>query len=287
MAFVLGEGAVGWWSGSLALLSDAGHNLADALALGLTWYAHLLAARRADARRTFGYHRVGVLAALLNALVLIAIAVAILVDAGRRVRHPQAIPGLPVVVTALVALVVNLVLARVLHAGHHDLNVRAARLHLFADAASSAGVLVAGICIALTGSSLPDPIASIGISVLIVASSWSILRESVGILLEAAPPGVDMEAVLAAIRAVPGVLGVHDLHAWTIGSGIIACSCHILVAEGSSSTNQQVQQRVAAALQELGITHTTIQVEVDACHPAADAFCVQDLPAPGTPRPSP
>ena len=276
-AFVLAEGLVGSYTGSLALLSDAGHNLADGLALGLAWYAHHISSRAADARRTYGYHRVGVLAALLNAVVLVGISLAILWEAWVRLHAPTGVPGLWIMATAAVALGVNLLISMWLHRGSaHDVNIRGAYLHMLADAASSAGVIVAGLIVYLTHWNAVDAIASIAIAVLILWSTWGILLESVGILLEAAPTDLDMAAVATAITGVPGVMGVHDLHAWTLGSGIVACSCHILVADQTASGGQEVVRQVAERLKDFRIAHTTIQLEVTPCTPeeAGALYCV-------------
>ncbi len=274
--FVAAEGAAGWWAGSLALLSDAAHNLADGLALALAWYALAASARRADARRTFGYHRVGVLAAAVNAVALVVIALGITWEAWQRIQHPAPVAGGTVILVAAGALAMNLLVSWWLRAGARtDLNVRGAYLHMLADAAASAAVIVGGIVIHLTGWPLVDPILSLVIAALILWSSWGILDEAVGVLLEAVPARMDIQAVGAAISAVPGVLGVHDLHVWTIGSGVVACSCHIIVAEQAASSGQQVQRAVTAALAAFGITHTTIQIEVSGC--AVDGnYCSQE-----------
>jgi cobalt-zinc-cadmium efflux system protein len=278
LAFAVGEGAAGWWTNSLALLSDAGHNFADVLALALAWYAHRLSARRADARRTFGYHRVGVLAALANAVVLVLIALGILYEAWERARHPATLPGATIMAVAAAALVANLLASAWLSHGHaHDVNMRSARLHMLADAGSSVGVLLAGGIILATNWGLADPIASVLIGLLILWSSWRILEETVGVLLEAAPPGMRLEEVGAAIGAVPGVLSVHDLHVWSLGSGVIACSCHIVVIEQPASSGQDIQRAVTAALARFGITHTTVQLEVTSCStPSQGMLCVDD-----------
>lgn len=274
LAFVGGEAVAGYFAGSLALLSDAGHNFADALALLLSWYAHRAARRPADARRTFGSHRVGILAALVNALSLVALALLIFWEGVRRLRHPEPAAGGIMIGVAIGAIVLNGVIGLWLHhEARHDLNVRSAYLHMLGDALSALGVLAAGIVVALTGQMLADPVVSLLIGVLILASSWSILSESVNVLLEAAPKGLDMPRLEQAIRETPGVLGVHDLHVWTIGSSMVACSCHILVSEQSIASGQQVLRAVVSRLRgSFGIGHTTIQVEVEGCDPD-DLYC--------------
>jgi cobalt-zinc-cadmium efflux system protein len=269
MAFVVWEAFAGFHAHSLALLSDAGHNFADALALALSWYALWIARKPADSSRTYGYHRVGILAALVNAVSLVVIALLIFWEALQRLRSPEPVHSGVMIGVALIAIVLNGLISFWLHAGSkNDLNVRSAHLHMLGDAVSAAGVVVAGIVVARTGASVADPIVSLLIGGLILWSSWGILTEAVDVLLEAAPAGLDMKAVEGAISAVPGVMNVHDLHVWTVASGIVACSCHILVAEQSVRSGQQVLKTVVEALEHrFGIGHTTVQVEVEGCEP--------------------
>jgi cobalt-zinc-cadmium efflux system protein len=274
LAFVAAEGIAGWLANSLALLSDAGHNFADALALIFSWYALRAAHRPADARRTFGSHRVGILAALVNAVSLIVIALLIFWEAGQRLWTPEAVESGPMIGVALAAVFLNGLISWWLHhEAEHDLNIRSAYLHMLGDAVSALGVVAAGVVVALTGQTVADPVVSIVIGLLILWSSWGILREAVDVLLEAAPKGLDMVELERTIREAPGVLGVHDLHVWTVGSGIIACSCHVLVAEQSVRSGQQVLRAVVELLrQRFHIAHTTIQVEVEGCDPD-DMYC--------------
>jgi cobalt-zinc-cadmium efflux system protein len=267
MTFVLGELAAGYKAQSLALVSDAGHNFADALALVFSWWALRVARWPSHSRLTFGYHRAGILAALVNALSLVVIALLIFWEAVERLRTPHPVAAGPMIVVALIAVVLNTVISLWLHAeAKHDLNIRGAYLHMVGDAVSALGVVVAGIIVAATGSPLADPIVSLLIGVLILASSWGLLNESITVLLEGVPRGMDMAALEQAVVEVPGVLGTHDLHVWTVGSGIIACSCHIVVAEQNVSSGQQVLRAVACVLRErFRVAHTTIQVEVEGC----------------------
>lgn len=273
-AFVLAELVAGLASRSLALVSDAGHNFADALALILSWYALTASRRPANASRTFGYHRVGILAALVNAVTLVVIALWIFWEAFERLREPAPVRSGLMIGVALAALLLNTVISLWLRGeAKHDLNVRSAYLHMVGDALSALGVALAGVIVAVTGSPLADPAVSLLIGGLILWSSGGILTEAVTVLLEAAPASLNMAALEQAIRGVSGVMDVHDLHVWSVASGIVACSCHILVAEQSIRSGQQVLKAVAELLEhEYGITHTTVQVEVEGCEPN-DMYC--------------
>jgi cobalt-zinc-cadmium efflux system protein len=278
LSFVVGEAIAGYFAHSLALLSDAGHNFADALALIFSWYGLWIAHRPSTSKRTFGYHRVGILAAVINAVSLVVIALLIFWEAASRLRNPEPVHSTPMIIVALVAVIINTVITMWLRsAAKHDLNVRSAYLHMLGDAVSAAGVVIAGLIVASTGVSLADPIVSILIGLLIVWSSWGILKESVNVLLESIPEGMDMAAVERAICEVDGVLAVHDLHVWTIGSGIIACSCHITVGEQSIREGQNVLRAVNEVLNhKFKISHATIQVEVEGCDPD-DMYCAMKL----------
>jgi cobalt-zinc-cadmium efflux system protein len=273
-AFVLAEAITGFFSHSLALLSDAGHNLADALALILSWYGLRMALRPSSAKRTYGYHRVGILAALVNAVSLVVIALLVFWEAMSRLRSPEPVHSVPMIVVALMAVLLNTVISLWLkNEAHHDLNVRSTYMHMLGDAISSAGVLTAGIIVAATGAYVADPLVSVLIGALILWSSWGILKESVTVLLEGIPAGLSMARVEGAIGNVHGVLAVHDLHVWTIGSGMICCSCHIMVAEQSIRSGEQVLRAVKEELNHhFGISHTTIQVEVEGCD-QDDMYC--------------
>ena len=244
--FVSGEVVAGWLGHSVALLSDAGHNFADVLALMLSWCALRIANRPACASRTFGYHREGILAALVNALSLVVIALVIAWEAATRLLHPQPVQGAVMIWVAAAAVVMNATIAFWLHHGaKDDLNLRSAYLHMLGDAASSCAVIIAGVIVTFTHNPIADPIVSFIIAGLILWSSWGILKESVNVLLEASPVGLDMVEVESAISRVPGVLDVHDLHVWTVGPGVVACSCHVLVAEQAISSGQQVLRSVS------------------------------------------
>jgi cobalt-zinc-cadmium efflux system protein len=272
--FLFIEGLAGWLANSLALLSDAGHNLTDAAALALSWYAIRVAHKPSHHGMTFGYHRVAVVAALINGVSLVVIAVMIGWEAVQRIRMPEIPSGGVMIAVAVAGIVVNLMIAMWLrHGAAHDMNIRSVSLHMLGDALSAVGVVVAGVIVSLTGEPMADPIVSLLIAGLILASSIGVLNESGTVLLEGTPVGTDMPAVIAAIRAVDGVLDVHDLHVWMVGPGVVACSCHILVAEQSVRQGQQVLRVVVREMQErFNITHTTVQVEVEGCE-ANDMYC--------------
>ena len=275
LAFVLVEAVCGWFAHSLALLSDAGHNLTDAAALGFSWYALWMANKPSHQGMTFGYHRVGVLAALCNAVSLLVIAVFIAWEAIVRIRQPEAADGTVMIGVAAAAVVLNLLIGIWLHKGaKNDINIRSAYLHMLGDAVSAFGVVIAGVLVAVTGASWADPVVSLLIAALILYSSFAVLRESATVLLEGTPEGMDMPAVIAAINSVAGVLEVHDLHVWMVGPGVVACSCHIVVAEQSILEGQQVLRAVVQNIhQRFHINHTTVQVEAEGCD-ANDMYCV-------------
>lgn len=272
--FVVAEGGAGFVANSLALLSDAAHNLADALALGFSWFAIRYSKRPADQSATFGYHRGGILAALVNAVSLVVVALFILWEAVRRLAAPEPVAGWLMTGVAAVAFLLNGTISLWLQKeARGDLNVRSAYLHMLGDALSAACVIVAGLFVTTTGATFIDPAVSILIGGLILWSSWSILADTVNVLLEATPRGLDMEKLGAAVKAEPGVLDVHDLHVWTVASGIVACSCHLVVAEQSVGDSREVRCRVQDLLRdEFHMTHITIQVELAGCE-SEELFC--------------
>jgi cobalt-zinc-cadmium efflux system protein len=276
LAFVTAEVIAGWLGHSLALLSDAGHNLADAAALGFSWYALWIADKPSHHGMTFGYHRVGVFAALVNAVSLVFIAIVVGWEAISRIREPEAASGTLMIVVAAAAIAVNLLIGMWLHAGSKDdMNVQSAYLHMLGDAVSAFGVVLAGVLVLVTHTTLADPIVSLLIVGLILYSSYDILRESATVLLEGTPAGMDMPGVIAAIRGVEGVQAVHDLHVWMIGPGMVACSCHVVVAEQTVREGQQVLRAVVLALEHrFNITHTTVQIEVEGCD-VDDMYCAR------------
>jgi cobalt-zinc-cadmium efflux system protein len=278
LAFVVGEAIAGYIAHSLALFSDAAHNLSDTLALLFSWYGLWMAQKPSTATRTFGHHRVGILAALVNSVSLVVIALIIFWEAISRLRNPEPVQSTPMIVVALIAVLVNTFISLSLRkAASHDLSLRSAYMHTVGDAVSALGVVVAGLIVAFTGAVLADPIVSILIGLLILWSSWGILKESVNVLLEGIPKGMNMTAVEQTITGIAGVMEVHDLHVWTVGSGIIACSCHIMVEEQSIRSGQNVLRLVADELERrFKISHTTIQVEAEGCEPN-DMYCLMKI----------
>ena len=278
LAFVAIEALFGWRAHSLALLSDAGHNLTDAAALGFSWYALWMSKKPSHQRMTFGYHRVGVFAALINAVSLVAIALVIGWEAITRIREPEVANGLVMVWVATAGIVVNLIIGLWLHrSSTQDINIRSAYLHMLGDAAAACGVVIAGVLVVTTHTAWADPVVSLLIAGLILYSSAGVLRESAKILLEGTPAEVDMAALVGAITSVEGVLDVHDLHVWMVGPGVVACSCHIIVAEQSVREGQQVLRGVVHDIEHrFQITHTTVQVEVEGCEPN-DMYCASEV----------
>ena len=258
-------------SNSLALLSDAGHVVTDIFALGLAWFATVQAERPANARKTFGYHRVGILAALVNAVTLIVIAFAILLEAIQRFQHPVPVQPLIMFLAAGIGIVVNLTIGFGLVKEGDNLNVRAAMLHVFGDVVVSAGVIVAGIIILLTGWTVVDPLLSVGIAVLIAVGAWRILRETTDILLEAVPKGLSMPNLVRDMKSVEGIQDVHDLHVWSITGNMYALSCHALIADLAPSDSSAILQSLNTMLSEkYHIGHATIQFE---CDPHQETYC--------------
>ena len=246
---------------SLALLADAGHMLGDTATITLALFASWLAARPATAQRSFGYRRAEILAALANGAALVAVAIWIFVEAIDRFSNPPKILAGWVLVVAGIGLLVNLLAARILaRAGGESLNVRAAYTHVLADLAASAGVIAAALVVLATGWRYADPLAGMAIALLVLASSWTILRDSVSILLESTPAGIDAHDVGLRMAEVEGVAEVHDLHIWTITSGFPALSAHVLVRQ-DDDCHARRRELEAILADEFGLHHTTLQVE--------------------------
>jgi cobalt-zinc-cadmium efflux system protein len=276
-AFLVAEVVGGVISDSLALLADAGHMLSDTLSLGVALFAAWLAGRPGGPSRTFGYRRAEILAALFNGVTLVAISIWIFIEAGMRFGDPPDVEAGLMLAIAVVGLLVNLVAARILH-GHsgESLNVSAALRHVVADILGSVGVIVAAIVILASGWEYADPVVSVAIGLLILASSWTILRDSVQILLEGSPPGTDVEQVGLAMAEVAGVKQVHDLHVWTITSGFPALAAHVLVDRDTDC--HATRRELEAMLRErFELDHTTLQVD----HEGGELLQIANAPEPG------
>jgi cobalt-zinc-cadmium efflux system protein len=269
------EVAGGLWAHSLALLSDAAHVVTDLVVLALSSFALRQVQRPASARRTFGYQRVGILVALVNALLLGAIVVAIVVEAARRLQHPGAVSGRLMAGAAVVGLVISLGIARSLRPMRRDLTVRSVLIHVWGDAWASGGIIVAGLLIAATGWLAIDPLLSLAIAALIAWSVWRVLAAGVDILLESTPSDLRTDAVVTAVKRVPGVRDLHDLHIWSLGAQSRAMSAHLLIDDQRVTQAQDILAEVREVLaHEFEIEHTTIQFESLVCRPG-DVFCVQ------------
>ena len=257
---MVAEAVGGWLSGSLALLADAGHMLADAGGLALALFVSYIAQRPATDERTYGLQRLEILAALVNGAALIVIAGGIALEAWRRLQVPASVDGALLLGVASVGLVANLAGVLILHRGHdHSLNQRGAYLHVLSDLLGSVGAVVAGVAVLLTGWTAADPLISAFIALLILRSAWRLVRESADVLLEAVPAHISMGQVHDRLATVPGVRSVHDLHVWTVTSGVVAMSGHLVVEEPGE--NQRVLQEAQQRLGALGIRHVTVQIE--------------------------
>lgn len=263
--YMLAEAIGGWYANSLALLADAGHMLSDAGALALSLFALWIAQKPATPERTYGYHRTEILAALANGATLVAISLFIFVEAWERFREPQPVAGWTVMWIAIGGLLVNLAGMWTLHGGRDDnLNIRGAWLHLLTDALGSAGAIAGGVMVWAFGWYWADPAVSVAIALLVIYSSWSLLRESVGVLLEGTPAHINLAQVRAAMLEVDGVSSVHDLHVWTISSGMDAMSGHVVVADVDADRRGRgtILTELHHVLHErFGLHHMTIQME--------------------------
>ena len=265
----------GLWAHSLALLSDAGHVVTDLVVLILSIFALGQVQRPASPRRTFGYHRVGILVALLNALLLGAIVVGIVVEAVRRLQHPGTVHGGVMAAAAVVGLVISLFIARLLQPLERDLTIKSALMHIWGDAWAAGGIIVAGVLIAATGWLAIDPLISLAIAALIAWSAWRVVAAAIDILLESTPADLRTDSVVAAVKRVPGVRDLHNLHIWSLGAQSRAMSAHLLIDDQRVIQAQDILAEVREVLaHEFEIEHTTIQFESLVCRPG-DVFCVQ------------
>ena len=280
LAFVVVEVMAGLFAHSLALLTDAAHNLTDVLALALTGWAVWITNKPAHSRKTYGYHRAGILVALGNSTVLVLISLGIIYEAYKRFLTPPEIRADILIGVGAAAVVVNLVTAMLVRGGaEHDLNLKSAFLHLMGDVLSSGGAVIAGIFIHFTGLNWLDPLVSVLIGLLILWNAWGILRESMEILMESAPADIDVDKMVTDLLTIDGVRGVHDLHVWSITRSMRTLSAHLLTDDMSLSDGAKVQ--VAAnelLLEKYDIGHATLQLECMGCT-SVDLYCdIRDKP---------
>ncbi|MEA2164286.1 MAG: cobalt-zinc-cadmium efflux system protein [Thermoanaerobaculia bacterium] len=273
--FVAVELTVGIAANSLGLVGDALHNITDTLALLLALFAVRVERRPATSAKSYGWHRAGVLAAFINAAALAAFTIVLFVEAIGRLTRPAAVNSTAMLITATAGLLLNGAITLWLRDhSHQNLNIRSAVLHMLGDAFSSAGIIVAALLIRATGALFWDPAVSIAIGVLILWSSWGILREAINLLLEGTPAGIDPDAIAKAISALDGIDGVHHLHIWALAPSRPALSCHLKVGDVPVRSTGNLLAKVNEMLEhEYGITHTTVQFEFAECD-ADDPYCV-------------
>ena len=264
--FVAIELIAGLRAGSLALISDAGHNFTDALSLVLAAIGLYLESRPADDVKTYGYHRAGVLTAFVNALTLVGISIFIFVEAWERFIHPRPVETSIMLWVAVAAVALNGGILWGLHRDKdRDLNIRATFMHMLGDAVSSLAIVAGALLIRFTGLNTIDPILSVLIGLLIIWSAWDIIQESLNVLLEGLPRGMELAEVTQALQHVEGVLDVHDLHIWSLGSSTHALSCHVLIQDMPPSESNSILQRINDLLCKFHIHHSTIQFEHTNC----------------------
>lgn len=262
IVILIAEALGGWFANSLALLADAGHVLTDAAALALSLFVVWLARQPGSPAKTFGYLRWEILAALINGATLLLISVWIVIEALQRFRHPEPVSGGLMLGVAALGFVVNGVAVWMLHGVREgSLNVRGAYLHVLGDMLASGGTVVAAAIIRYTGWLAADPAASLLTTILIVTGAWTLLRESVDVLLESSPAHIALDTVRARLESIDGVESIHDLHVWTVTSGMVAMSAHAVVRDAKQ--HQHVLERAHDVLAEMGIHHVTVQLECD------------------------
>ncbi len=275
--FMMVEAVVGFLTNSLVLIADAGHMLTDVAGVGLALAAIWFAQRPANERKTYGYYRAEILAALVNAVLLLAVAGYIFYEAVRRFTEPPEVASIPLLVVATGGLAVNIAGARLLHAASKEsMNVRGAFLEVWKDILGSMAAIAAGLIILTTGWQYADPILAAAVAVLILPRTWDLLKGALDVLLEGTPAHINIGALQGRILAVPGVLAVHDLHVWTVTSGFVALSGHIRVAEPVNRDGVLVQLR-QELLQQFDIEHITIQVESEALEARLDQDCLPEM----------
>jgi len=272
-AYMLVEVLAGFYTGSLALIADAGHMLGDVASLILALVAFWFSSKPPNLIKTYGYYRTEIFAALINGIVLVGISLFIVWEAYRRLSDPPAVIGAPMLVVGLLGLVVNLASAKLLsHSASENLNVKAAYLEVLSDLMATAGVLVAAVVVLLSKWYLVDPIVSGAIGLMILPRTWSLLAECTHILMEGAPGHVDLAGLRAAMLAVPGVVDIHDIHVWTITSGLDAMSGHVTI-DKDSPADTVLSEITTIAQEKFGLRHTTVQVEQVECKGQTSGTC--------------
>lgn len=267
VAITVAEFAAGLWAGSLALLADAAHNLNDAGSLGISLYARRVAARDPDRRRTFGYRRAEVIGAFVNLITLVLIALFLLKEAVERYLNPRAIDGELMIVVASIALVANVATAGLLfRSSKGSLNIKSAFVHIVADALASVGVIVGGVLVVFFDLYVVDPILTAAISVYILVQSAQMLRRTIRILMESAPPGFDYDALVATMEDVDGACDVHHVHVWQLDEHRTACEAHVVIQKRDLAAMERIKQDLKARMRDdFGIEHATLEFEFDAC----------------------
>lgn len=266
--FTIFEFSIGILSGSLALISDAGHNLTDSLSLLISFFANKIAKRQANFEHTYGYGRATILAALLNGLILFILAFYIFYEAYHRFQNPQPVEGSLVMVVAIVGITINLSIALLFRNNKNDLNIRSAYLNMLFDALASVGALIAGLLIVLTGMTIFDSFISILIGILLLRSSWHVVIEALHVLLEGVPEGIQVNKVKEAIGQILNIKGVDDLHVWALSSQNAALSCHIVIEDCDVEESTKIVKQVKEMLHhKFNIEHATIETELIGCPP--------------------
>jgi cobalt-zinc-cadmium efflux system protein len=265
LIILAGEIVGGIMSNSLALLSDAGHVFTDVFALGLSLIAVYITRRPSDYIATYGYQRIGLLAALINGSSLVVIAVFIFLETYHRIKAPPEINSSLMLIVAVAGLLGNLVMAWILGRGHKDLNIRSAWLHVFGDTISSGGVILAALAIKYTGWTLADPVASGIVGVIIIIGGGRVIKDAMWVFLELSPAGFHPEEISKTLCGMENVMGVHDVHIWSIGHAIPAFSAHVLVRDRKISETDAIRQEIEEKLASLGIRHTVLQMECAEC----------------------
>lgn len=265
--FVFVEIVAGIWGNSLALLTDAAHNFTDVIALGLSWYALRLALKPAHAGKTFGYHRAGILVALVNSTTLVLIAFGIFYEAYHRFLNPPEVNTSILIGVGAVAFIINLGTALLVKKGsEHNLNLRSAFLHLMGDVLSTLGAIIAGVIILFTNWNWLDPFVSVLVGILILYNAWGIIKQTIHILLESTPENVDVTKMVEEIKNIEGVQDIHDLHVWSINENMRMLSAHVVTSDITLRDGSIIQRNINELLaHEYNIQHATLQLECEGC----------------------